>query len=181
MGNGTFILYDVDLESVRFLAKEEVAELFIALTEYRLADTIPDFGDNRTLKVLFHQITKHISINEKKYEELCKRNSEIAKKRWQNSKNTNAYESITSDTNVCLYDTETDTETDTVTDNDTVACGAQKKIKENKSFGFNNHNNYSKYKNSNIPRLLQDEPNYDAKAFEQKALNLKYEKNEKER
>ena len=49
----------------------------------------------------------------------------------------------------------------------------RRKQKKEKNYDYNNSSNKSK---SNIPKLLRDEPNFDMKAFEQKALNLKYEK-----
>ena len=178
MGTGTFILYDIDLEALDFLTKKQVGELFIALKNNRLKGATPDFGSDKTLKVIYHQITKHIAINEEKYAQICKRNSENAKKRWQKDRNilphTDAYESIQSDTNVCLYDTDTvtDNDNDTVTDTVTVACGAQKKTRERKNY---NHYGYGKGKYSE-PRLLQNEPSYDIEAFTRKAMELKYKK-----
>ncbi len=169
MKKGTFILYDVDLKATGLLSEEQTGRLFQALAGYRLRGEKPDLNDDIAVNILFNQIVEHIAINEEKYAQLCKRNSEIAKKRWQNSKNANADESIISDTNVCLYDNDTDNDTDN--DNDTDACGTQKKTKKRKNYDYNNSSN-----KSNIPKLLRDEPNFDMKAFEQKALNLKYEK-----
>ena len=168
MSKGTFILYDIDLESLEFLSKEQVGELFTGLAQYRLKDIQPEFGNDGALKIIFHQITEHIRLNEEKYQSVCKRNSESAKKRWANKKNACECEGIQADTKRCLYDTDNDTDnvTDTVTETDTVACGAKKKTKEN------NHYN----KKNNIPKLLQDDPAYDIEAFERKAIGLKYQK-----
>ena len=186
MGKGSFIFYDVDFESLEFLSKWQVGELFLAISRYRLKGENPDFGKDSTLKVLFHQIIQHIELNEEKYKAISTKRSEAAKKRW-NAKDANAYKSMQTDATLCLYDTDTDTVTDTVTDTDTVtvtdtvtdtdtdtdtdtvadtvACGAKKKTKEN---------NYYNKKN-NIPILLRDDPSYDIDAFTRKAIGLKYE------
>ena len=148
MAKGTFIFYDIDFESLEFLSKEQVGELFIGLSQYRLKGIEPDFGNDGALKIIFHQIKEHIRLNEEKYQSICKRNSESAKKRWENKKNAAACEGIQADTKRCLYDTDTETETDTVTVTDTDACGAKKKTKEKNYYGNKN----------NIPRLQRDEP-----------------------
>ena len=170
MGKGSFIVYDVDLESLNFLTDKQAGCLFHAIADYRLEGKEPDFGKDSTLKVLFHQITQHIEINEEKYKALSIKRSEAAKKRW--NKNACAYDALQSDAKQCLYDNDTvnDTvtvnDTETVNDTDNVACGAKKKTKEN---------NYYNKKN-NIPKLLQDDPAYDIEAFERKAIGLKYQK-----
>ena len=64
MSKGTFILYDIDLESIEFLTPLQVGELFIALSKYRLHDETPDFGDDRALKIIFHQaVGLHIVLH----------------------------------------------------------------------------------------------------------------------
>lgn len=185
MKKGTFILYDVDLESADYLSDSQVARLFRAIIKYRLDGTSPDFSDDAALKIIFHQISQHIALNEEKYQETCAKRSEAIKKRWNKEKNnTNEYKSIEMNTNGYIYDTETvnDTETDTgtVTDNenytvtvndtytDTDACGAKR---ENKRKNY-----YSKKKD--VPALPRDEPSYDIDAFTRKAIGLKYKKPE---
>ena len=189
MNKGTFILYDIDLESIDYLSDPQVSRLFRAIIKYRLKGITPDFSDDAALKIIFHQISEHIALNEKKYKETCKKNSESAKKRWANQKgsasenqykdmpkHTRACENIQSDANLCLYDTDTvtDTETDTgtvnVTDtvNDTDACGAKR---ENKRKNYYN-------KKKDVPILLRDEPAYDVDAFMRKAIGIKYKKPE---
>ena len=182
MGKGSFILYDTDLKSVKLLSENQAGRLFLGLATYRLDGISPDFNDDLALRVLYQQIDDHIKINEKKYDELCKRNSAFAKKRWQQSKTENynssmpmyadACAGMPTYANACLNDNDNvnDNDNDNVNvydnDKDTVACGAKKKTKEN------NHYN----KKNNIPKLLQDDPAYDIEAFERKAIGLKYQK-----
>lgn len=124
MKKGTFIVYDVDLQSIRFITEEQAGKLFKALAAYRLNSEAPDFGDDTALKILFHQFSEHIAINEEKYKETCRKNAESAKKRWENKNITSvptltqACEGMRTHTNGCLYDT--DTETDNGNGNDTV-------------------------------------------------------------
>ena len=177
MNKGTFILYDIDLESIDYLSDVQVSRLFRAIIKYRLKGITPDFSDDAALKIIFHQISEHIALNEKKYKEKCKKNSESAKKRWEKEKSKTAEkqcDSISAHTNECLYDTDTYTDTVTVTDTDTVtdtvtdtdACGAKR---ENKRKNYYN-------KKKDVPALLRDEPSYDIDAFKRKAIGLKYEK-----
>jgi hypothetical protein len=119
MGKGSFILYDIDLESVRFLTKEQVAEFFIASVDNILDGNSPDFGNDSALKLLYHQITSHIALNEEKYKALSNKRSEAAKKRW-NKTDANECKAMQNDAKLCLYDTDTVTVTDTDTDTDTV-------------------------------------------------------------
>ncbi len=180
MAKGTFILYDVDLKSIQYLSKEQAGNLFIALSKYRLEGTEPDFEGDTALNIIFHQITEHIAINEKKYKATCAKKSEAMKKRWETESkgtiedNRRLYNTIEQglalgDTDT---DTETDTETDTVTVTDTVtdACGAKRENKRKNYYG----SNYSK--KNNIPTMLRDEPAYDADAFIRSAIGLKYKK-----
>ncbi len=167
MGKGSFILYDVDLNSVGFLTENQAGKLFLSLAKYRLCGVEPDFSDDIALKILFHQISEHIAINEEKYKEACAKKSEAAKKRW-NKNDANECSIMQMQKSECIYDTETETETDTanvtVTDNTTDACGAKR---ENKRKNY-----YSK----KTPFAYEGEPSYDIDAFLRKAVGLKYEK-----
>ena len=179
MKKGTFLLYDIDLESITYLSDMQMARLLRAIIGYRLKGETTDFSDDAALKIIFHQITEHISLNEEKYKTLCEKNSEIAKKRWAKQKasdnediptHTSEYESIPKDTNLCLYDTDTVTDTGTVnvTHTDTHACGAKR---ENKRKNYYN-------KKNNVPELLRDNPSYDLDKFMRSALHPVYKKPE---
>ena len=184
MNKGTFILYDIDLESIDYLSDAQVSRLFRAIIKYRLKGITPDFSDDAALKIIFHQISEHIALNEKKYKETCQKKSIAMKKRWETS-NQNSIEDYrtlctTIEEGVTLGDTDTDTVTDTVTDTDTDtgtvndivtvtdtdACGAKR---ENKRKNYYN-------KKKDVPALLRDEPSYDIDSFKRKAIGLKYEK-----
>lgn len=167
MAKGSFIVYDVDLQSLDYLTYEQIGRLFSALSKHRLQGIKPDFGDDRALQILFHQMSEHIAINEEKYKATCKRNAESAKKRWSDKNDARACAGMPTDANACVYDTDTDTDndTDTVTETDTEPCGAKKEKRKN-YYG----------KKNNFPALLSDEPTYDAEAFMRKAIGLKYDK-----
>ena len=176
MGKGSFIIYDTDLKSVRLLNEYQAGRLFLAISSYRLEGEEPNLDDDLALKILYQQLIDHISINEKKYDELCKRNSAFAKKRWQQTKAENYDNSVPTYAdacagmptyaNACINDNVNDNDNDNdndnvnVNENDNVACGAKKKTKEN----------YYNKKN-NIPNLLRDDPAYDIEAFERKSMN----------
>ena len=139
MSKGTFIFYDIDLVSIQYLTDEQAGRLIKAISYSRIQGKEPDFSDDAALKILFYQISEHISINEKKYKEKCKKNSESAKKRWEKEKSKTAEkqcDGIGSYTNECLYDTDTDT--------DTVSISATREIG-----GF-----YQKMSVAEIERLL---------------------------
>ena len=182
MNKGTFILYDIDLESIDYLSDPQVSRLFRAIIKYRLKGITPDFSDDAALKIIFHQISEHIALNEKKYKETCQKKSIAMKKRWETS-NKNSIEDYrtlcpTIEEGVTLGDTDTvtdtdtgtGTDTDTVNDtvNDTDACGAKR---ENKRKNYYN-------KKKDVPILLRDEPAYDVDAFMRKAIGIKYKKPE---
>ena len=179
MKKGTFIFYDIDLVSIQYLTDEQAGKLIKAISYSRIQGKEPDFSDDAALKILFYQISEHITMNEEKYKEKCKKNSESAKKRWEKEKSKTTEKQcdcIGSNTNECLYDT--DTETDTYTDNDTYtdtdndndndACGAKRESKRK--------NYYSK--KNNLPVQPKDDASYDIEAFERKAIGLKYKKPE---
>ena len=175
MGKGSFIIYDSDLESLGILTRTQTGKLFKALAAYRLEGKTPDFGNDKAVSILFQQMLTHITINEEKYEAICQRNSESAKKRWQNKHNSmpahaHAYERIQNDANACVNDNDNvndnDYDNDYVNDNDTVPYGAKREKRKN----------YYGNKKNNVPALLRDEPSYDIEAFTRKAIGLKYEK-----
>ena len=176
MSKGSFILYDKDLQGVELLSDYQAGKLFKALTKYRLRGETSTFGNNVAATILFQQLIDHIAINEEKYEGVCKKNSESAKKRWQNKPDimrahAQVCERINSDANACVYDNDNDNDNDNVNvndnDNDNAACGWPKENKRKNN-----------YKSKNTPRLLQDDPNYDIDAFLRKTVGLNYQKKE---
>lgn len=116
----SFILYDDDIACVQHLTTAQAGKLLQAIVNLRIDGEVPDFGNDAALKILFHQITTHITMNEEKYQKTCERNAKIARQRW-NSKGTedvstyeivpkdaNAYERIPKDTKRCYNDNEND-------------------------------------------------------------------------
>ena len=116
----SFILYDSDIACVHLLTTVQAGQLLQAIANLRTDGVSPDFGDDAALKILFHQITSHIAINEEKYQKICERNAAIARKRWSSkrSEDANAYESIPEDTKLYLNDNENENENENENDND---------------------------------------------------------------
>lgn len=184
MAKGSFILYDADLKGIEFLTDAQTGKLFKALLKFRLEGTVPSFGNNAALNILFQQITEHITINEDKYKATCERNSESAKKRWANRDmpaHAGAYKGIQNNANGCLNDNvnvnENDNVNDNVIDNDNDACGAKREYKRKNYYGSNNSYG-GKYNNSKpyVPTLLRDNPSYDIELFNSKIVGLNKKK-----
>ena len=160
MEKGSFIIYDSDLENLDFLTELQTGKLFKAPAKYRLKGTEPNFGNNPAPNILFQQLVTHITINEEKYKAICQKNSESAKKRWQNN-------SMRTHAKLCVNDNDNDNDYDNDydNDNDNEPCGAKREKRKN-YYG----------KKNDVPTLLRDEPTYDAEAFMRKAIGLKYQK-----
>lgn len=173
MKKGSFIIYDSDLENAMLLDDQQLARLMRTLAKYRLEGTEPGLSDDVAVNILSRQMALHISVNEEKYKKMCQRNSESAKKRWQNSKtDASACERIPTHTSACINDN--DNENDNVNDNDNddvndnAVCDAKRE---------NKRKNYFNKKND-VPILLRDDPAYDIEAFTRKAIGIKYKKPE---
>lgn len=118
----SFILYDDDIACISHLTIKQSGKLLQAIVNLRINGEVPDFGDDAALKILFHQITSHISMNEEKYKIVCEQRALSAKKRWdtkehmQNDANAckpmqmhaNAYKAMQSDANRCYNDNDND-------------------------------------------------------------------------
>ena len=118
----SFILYDDDIACVSHLTTKQAGKLLQAIVNLRINGEVPDFGDDAALKILFHQITTHIALNEEKYQKTCEKNAEIARKRWNSKEakatekdantdqnvpeNANAYEEAPKSTKRCYNDNE---------------------------------------------------------------------------
>ncbi len=115
----SFILYDGDIECVEHLTTKQAGLLLKAIVNLRVTGEAPDFGDDVALKILFHQITSHIAMNEEKYRQSCERNAKAARKRWQSKamqKDAHASTRMQTDANECYNDNDNDNEN--VIDND---------------------------------------------------------------
>ena len=170
MKKGSFIIYDSDLENAMLLDDQQLARLMRALAKYRLEGTEPGLSDDVAVSILSRQMALHISVNEEKYKKMCQRNSESAKKRWQNSKtDASACERIPTHTSACLNDNDNENDNDNVNDDDNEnVCDAKK---QNKRKSYYNRKN-------DVPILLRDDPAYDMEAFTRKAIGIKYKKPE---
>lgn len=176
MPKNSFILYTSDLAGLDYLTDAQAGKLFKAIHKFTSKGTVPALGSNPAVNILYHQITAHITINERKYEELCAKRASAAKKRWscENGRNMqlNASDckSMQVHTSECIYDNDIDNDNDNVNDivNDNDACGAKAQNKR------------KKYYKKDVPALLQGEPSYDIDAFTKKAIGLKFEKKEKD-
>ena len=181
MKKGSFIIYDSDLENAMLLDDQQLARLMRALAKYRLEGTEPGLSDDVAVSILSRQMALHISVNEEKYKKMCQRNSESAKKRWQNSKtDASACERIPTHTSACLNDNDNENDNDNVNDDDNendnenddvdvdAVCDAKK---QNKRKSYYNRKN-------DVPILLRDDPAYDMEAFTRKAIGIKYKKPE---
>ena len=153
----SFILYDDDIACVQHLTTAQAGKLLQAIVNLRVDGEVPDFGNDAALKILFHQITTHITMNEEKYQKTCERNAKIARQRW-NSKGTedvstyeivpkdaNAYERIPKDTKRCYNDNEN--ENDNKNNNDNVYDNKNDNVNEIE----NENANVNESENENEP------------------------------
>lgn len=112
----SFMLYLDAIEQWDMLTDEQAGVLIKALLRYSKTGERLETSDGM-LKMAFSFITAQIDRDGEKWEKTCEKRRDAINKRWNNTKDTNVYNSIqkiqmnTNDT-----DTVTDTETDTVTD-----------------------------------------------------------------
>lgn len=82
MNQKALILHYNFYETVKMLSDHEAGALFKALFDYDINGTEPVFED-RTVLIVFLQMKNLLDSNREKYEQMCKKRSENAKKRWQ--------------------------------------------------------------------------------------------------
>ena len=148
----SFILYDDDISCVEHLTTMQAGKLLKALVNLRIYGEVPDLGNDAALKILFQQITSHISINEEKYQQICERNALIARKRWNRKdtedasayenvpKDASAYENVPESTKRCYNENENDNKNDYVYDNKNVNVNETEN--ENANVGKNENEPY---------------------------------------
>ena len=71
--------------SFTLLSAEECGRLFMAIFEYDINGTVTEFED-LALEILFMQFKNILDYNSEHYDEICRKRSEIAKKRWERLK-----------------------------------------------------------------------------------------------
>ena len=77
-----FCAYHSYLQSMELLTDAERGRLFTALLEYSATGITPEFRGNE--RFVFSGMRAQIDRDAKNYEEKCRKQSENAKKRWQN-------------------------------------------------------------------------------------------------
>ena len=81
------------------LSDQDAGLLFKSLFKYALEGVEPELKENPALDMAFSIFKQSIDLNEKHYKEVCKKRSESAKKRWDNTNDTNASICIQEPTN----------------------------------------------------------------------------------
>ena len=81
----SFLIYNDWANFLKPMTKEQVGELFIAVFDYNKDGVVPEFEDV-LLSGVFAFMQSRFDDDNKKYEKICKRNAEIAKKRWDKEK-----------------------------------------------------------------------------------------------
>ena len=117
----SFILYDDDVECVTHLSTNQAGQLFKAIANLRITGEVTDFGGDTALKILFHQISNHIAINEEKYRQTCERNAQAARKMWKDKSkqtHTHASECMRTHANASYNDNDNDIDNDNENDNE---------------------------------------------------------------
>lgn len=111
----SFLLYCDLIHTVKKMPKEKAGELLMTILEY-VNDENP-VVDDIVVDLVFEPIKQQLKRDLVKYEKLCSKNSENAKKRW-GKKDTVASDRMPDDAKHA--DNDTDNDSDTVTDIDNV-------------------------------------------------------------
>ncbi len=72
-------------KSFCLLSAEDCGKLFMAIFDYDLNGNITEF-DDLALKILLFQFINILDYNREHYEEICRKRSDVAKKRWESLK-----------------------------------------------------------------------------------------------
>lgn len=111
----SFVFYHQWAELLKKLPTDEIGNITLALIEYSESGTVPELSP--IADMAFTAFKQTIDRDTEKWENVCKRNAENVKKRWEknsDTKNTTAYDRTKSYTK----NTDNDNVTDTVTDNE---------------------------------------------------------------
>lgn len=93
MDINALLIHKDHYDAIRLLNDEEAGIILKAIFEYFISGTEPEFED-RALNILFLQLKKFCDTNRKRYEEVCKKKSENARKRWDAYKKTGQDQSM---------------------------------------------------------------------------------------
>lgn len=88
MKNKAMLLHHNMIDSVMILSDEECGKLFKALFLYDVCGFDPEFEDI-ALRIVFAQFKNALDSNRERYESICNKRSENAKKRWEKIRNSN--------------------------------------------------------------------------------------------
>ncbi len=86
MKNKAMLLHHNMIDSVMILSDEECGKLFKALFLYDVCGFLPEFEDI-ALRIVFTQFKSTLDMNRERYEAICQKRSENAKKRWEKFRN----------------------------------------------------------------------------------------------
>ena len=86
MGKNSFLLYYDWQELFSTLTNEEKGILLSAMFDYQCNGIIFE-SENKLLQGIFNYIVSRFNSDREKYEATCKKNSENAKKRYENKEN----------------------------------------------------------------------------------------------
>lgn len=78
-------------KSFTLLNAEECGRLFMAIFDYDMNGTVTEF-DDLALEILFMQFRNILDYNREHYSEICRKRSEVAKKRWEKLKDAESEE-----------------------------------------------------------------------------------------
>lgn len=76
----SFLMYTSYLDNVEILSDEEAGQLLKAIYAFVNGDELPKL--DRVVQLTFNPIKSHLERDGEKYNEICRKNSENAKKRW---------------------------------------------------------------------------------------------------
>ena len=82
----SFIMYLDYKQHFALISNEDLGKLTRSLFDYVENDIIPDFKDNTALQMAFSFIQTNIDIDNRKYQEKCEKNKQIAEERWKRQK-----------------------------------------------------------------------------------------------
>lgn len=110
-----FVVYGDYKSVIDELDNEQAGQLFKAMLDYFVNETVPDFRD--ALKIAFIMIKQQMDRDANKYQKKCEKNRENINKRW-NKNNTTVYDRIRTDTNYTNTNTKKDKNKDKNKDTD---------------------------------------------------------------
>ena len=127
----TFIVYTSYLDRFAKLSDEQLGKLFRIMLEYQTTGEVPQIED-MALSFCFDVVKYDMDENNRKYEEMCERQRENVKKRWEkrNTNDTTVYHGIPPYT-TCTKHTDNDNDFDNDSDNDSESDSESDSVSDN--------------------------------------------------